>query len=217
MARSRVAVAKSQQRIIEPSWRQVVDAFIRVLEEKDPYTRGHSQRVQEYSVLVAKVLGWDEFRVHCTSIASLLHDLGKIIVDRTTLQNQLPTLTPEQLGELANHPYYGAQMVRGLFPPEVVLAILQHHERMDGRVEGVPFPAYPFGLPGRCITPIARVIAVCDTFDALTTHRSYQPAIPKREALTMLQEEAGSRHDARVVRVFVKVVAPRLPACPRSL
>lgn len=197
-------------RIVQPSWEQFAGIFIRVLEEKDPYTRGHSQRVREYAGLLTRALGWDDFRIWCTETAALLHDIGKVVVDNAILRNQRPQLLPEQWAELIDHPYDGAQMVRGIFPIEVQLGILQHHERMDGKVDAVSYPAYPFGIPGHLINPVARVIAVCDSYDAMTTQRSYNVPVPKQDALRLLREGAGSRHDKDIVKTFIARVAPAL-------
>ncbi len=191
--------------VLEPNWRQFVTAFLRVLEEKDPYTRGHSQRVQSYVDLLVSTLGWRPYDRQCASIAALLHDIGKVVVERSTIDNHSPFLTPAQRSELIDHPYHGAQIVAGLFPQPVVLGILQHHERMDGNVEHGTFPAYPFGTPGKDIHPIARCIAICDAFDAMTTKRSYNNPISKSEALALLHRDAGSRFDAGILRMFARI------------
>lgn len=201
---------RERRRIVQPSWQQIAEVFIRVLEEKDPYTRGHSQRVQAYATQLATAMKWDEYLVQCTSVAALLHDIGKIVVERSTLLNQRTTLTAEQWNELTNHPIDGAQMVRGLFPIEVVMGILQHHERMDGDVAAKQYPAYPFGFSGGQIHPIARIIAICDTFDALTSKRTYNSPVSKEEALAYLKKGAGTRHDAAMIKTFVDQVAPSI-------
>lgn len=206
MAKRFSGTSRSHARVVlEPDWRKVITAFLRVLEEKDPYTRGHSQRVQSYVDLLASALRWRPYDRQCASIAALLHDIGKVVVERSTIDNHSPFLTPAQRSELIDHPYHGAQIVAGLFPQSVVMGILQHHERMDGKVEQTTFPAYPFGTSGKSIHPIARCIAVCDAFDAMTTKRSYNVPMSKPEAIALLRRDAGSRFDAGIVRVFAHV------------
>ncbi len=200
----------------EPDWRQLVIGFLRVLEQKDPYTRGHSQRVRDYAAMLAAALGWDELQRERATVAGLLHDIGKVAVERSTINNPFTLLTAQQREELIDHPYTGAQIVAGLFDEEVTLGILSHHERMDGDVHAATFPAYPLGIKGENISPIARVIAVADTFDAMTTRRAYSVPMGKSEALRTLQEGAGTRHDAHFVDAFIKEVAPRIVVTERT-
>lgn len=211
----RVIVPSTERRIQEPHWRQLATGFLRVLEQKDPYTRGHSQRVHDYANMLAAVLGWDAHLRGCTSVAAILHDIGKVVVERSTINNPFTTLTPQQRDELIDHPYTGAQIVAGLFDEAVTLGILGHHERIDGDVGATTFPAYPFGIKGDKISPIARVIAVVDTFDALTTRRSYNIPVTKAAALRKLEEGAGSRHDAHFVAAFIEEVAPGIEVTER--
>lgn len=211
----RVIVPSTERRIQEPHWRQLATGFLRVLEQKDAYTRGHSQRVHDYANMLAVALGWGAYLRGWTSVAALLHDIGKVVVERSTINNPFTTLTPQQRGELIDHPYTGAQIVAGLFDEEVTLGILGHHERIDGNVESTTFPAYPFGIKGDKISPIARVIAVVDTFDAMTTRRAYSVPMSKVDALRRLKEGAGTRHDAQFVAAFIKEVAPGIEVTER--
>lgn len=193
----------------DPRWCQVLGVFIRVLEQKDPYTRGHSQRVQRLVELTMRELGWSPRQRREGSIAALLHDIGKVAVERSTINNQRPTLTPQQAEELTDHPYTGAQMLAGLFPTNIVLGVLNHHERWDGRVWG-EHRGYPLGLRGREISPIARVIAVCDAYDAMTTERAYSVALPRETAAAKLLAESGKHFEPAIVRAFVHRVIPSL-------
>ncbi len=191
----------------------MVDVFIRVLEQKHPYTKGHSQRVQALMLRLAKPLHWNAFQTQCASVAALLHDIGKIIVELSTLNNHSHTLTPDEQEELADHPYTGAQMVAGLFPTEVGLGILQHHERWDGQVTG-RHRGYPLGLRGREISPIARAISVIDAYDAMTTKRTYADPMPVSMALERLTAEAGTHFDPKMVNAFVKMMKSRRHSRP---
>lgn len=194
---------------LNPHWRQVIGTFIRVLEEKDPYTRGHSQRVQRLTDLTTHALGWKPRLRRLASTAALLHDIGKIVVERSTLNNQHQTMNPAQLNELTDHPYIGARLVAGTFPIEVVHGILHHHERWDGRVHG-QHRGYPLGLRGQQIPPIARVIAVCDSYDAMVTQRSYNVPLPSDVAARRILSDAHERYDPSIARAFVRLVVPQL-------
>lgn len=197
-------------KLIEPRWQQMVAVFIRILEEKEAYTLGHSLRVRDLAVATARAMKWNGHLLEWTSIAAWLHDIGKIVVDLTTLRNQTLTLTPEQHRDIIDHPYNGAQMVRGIFPRPVQLGILLHHERYDGKVTGVKYPGYPFGWAGKDIHPIARVIAVVDTFDAMTSQRTYNEPLSVAQAIKVLRDGAGTRFDPRVISAFIRSVAPTL-------
>lgn len=196
--------------IQEPGWRMTAAVLTRALEVKHPYTHGHSARVQRMAVWVAQALGWDAEQISGISTTAVLHDCGKLAVEGATLNNQTPVLTAEQHHELVDHPYAGARMVAGLVSNDVLLGILQHHERMDGKTSGVPYPAYPLGIPGEQIHLFARVIAVCDTWDAMTTRRSYNVPFSFAEATRILTEGAGSRHDESIVKVFLEQVVSKI-------
>lgn len=198
----------SKRRLKSPNTPAVIGAFMRMLKRKDPYTFDHVQRVQRYVEQLTKALGWDAYLQECASIAALLHDIGKIVVERATLSNALPA-NVIQRAELHDHPYEGATTLSGLFPAEVINGILEHHERWDGKVYG-PYPGYPFGRKGEEISPIAQCIAICDCYDAATTQRPYNQVMPKSMALAMIEREAGSKFDPDLVRVFVHRVAPKL-------
>lgn len=200
---------KVERRIFTPNWRHGVEVFIRVIEQKHPYTKGHSQRVQKLVEALGAALRWDFHYLRCASVAALLHDIGKIVVENSTLNNQTAVLTDEQSEELNDHPYTGAQMVAGLFSSEVTLGIAQHHERWDGRVYG-PRPGYPFGLKGKEIGKIARAIAIADAYDAMTTKRAYSQPLSKKEAVQRLLAESGGHFDPTMVNVFVRKVVPKI-------
>lgn len=204
------AEAPDVQRVFEPTARHYAAILIEVLERKDPYTRGHSERVRSYVKMLVAELGWDDYLAQCAEVSAQLHDIGKLIVERSTIVNANPHLTPQQHAELFDHPYHGAVIIRAHFPDEVMFGILQHHERMDGKTHGVMYPAYPFGIPGEQIHPIAKCIAIADTFDAMTTQRSYNIPRSRDEAASMLLQGAGTRHDEELLRVFVERVIPRI-------
>lgn len=206
---------RAQPQFTTPNWRAMIGAMVHILERKDPYTRGHSQRVQALVDQTTKILSthdpevWNQYLCECASVASLFHDIGKLVVDKATLLNQNPVLTPEQRHELIDHPYEGAVIAHKIFPQEVVMGIFSHHERWDGQIEGLN-PGYPLGLAGENITPIGRLIHICDAFDAMTTLRSYNVPMSKEQAADRLTAEAGKQFDPNYVKVFVEQIVPQL-------
>ena len=169
-----------------------VQAFLRAIEVKDPYTRGHSERVAEYAALIGRRLGLPEDRVTVLAHAAALHDVGKLGVPSTLLRKAGP-LDHGEYAEMRQHAKRGADLVRGLdFSGEVRDAVLHHHERLDGA-------GYPDGLTGGRIPFYARIIAVADAYDAMTSTRSYRAAMPVRDALGELRRCAGSQFDPAAV------------------
>ncbi|MFF4209788.1 HD-GYP domain-containing protein [Streptomyces sp. NPDC001796] len=177
-----------------------IRALVQAVDIKDGYTRGHSERVGQASMMIARELGMDDERVEVLRFAGILHDVGKLGVPTRLLRKDGP-LTPEERRIIELHPEYGHEMVRGIgFLDEARSAILHHHERLDGS-------GYPYGLTGDRIPECARVVAVADAFDAMTSTRSYRRARPVAAALTELQRCAGSQFDPAMVRAFVRALA----------
>jgi len=180
--------------------RQAYEATIRSLvqavETKDHYTRGHSERVSRASVLIARILGMREDRVEALRYAGILHDVGKLGVPTRTLQKTGP-LSDGEFEAIKRHPGNGTEMVRGIaFLEEAYTGILHHHERLDGR-------GYPSGLSGPEIPEFARIIAVADAFDSMTSTRSYRGARDVRTTLGELERCAGTQFDPRMVGALV--------------
>ncbi|NBM15365.1 HD-GYP domain-containing protein [Streptomyces sp. GC420] len=195
-----------------------IRALVQAVDIKDEYTRGHSERVGSASVLIARELGMDEERLEVLRFAGILHDVGKLGVPTRVLRKDGP-LTPEERRVIELHPEYGHEMVRGIgFLGEARAAILHHHERMDGS-------GYPYGLSGDRIPEFARVVAVADAFDAMTSTRCYSRARPVAVAVEELQKCAGRQFDPRMVRALVRALDRRgwrpavtadEPAAPRG-
>jgi hypothetical protein len=184
--------AYAQQAQESAAHEATVRTFVRAVEIKDGYTRGHSERVARASVMIARQLGMREDRVVCLRYAGILHDVGKLSVP-TRVLTKPGRLDPDELREVQRHPVSGAAMVRDLeFLGEAHAGILHHHERMDGR-------GYPAGLVGGEIPEFARVIAVADAFDSMTSTRSYRPARGTRAAMIELRRCSGSQFDPRMV------------------
>jgi putative nucleotidyltransferase with HDIG domain len=162
------------------------------VDEKDPYTRGHSDRVTRYSVMIATELGLPEEFVEKLRVSAQLHDVGKIGIEDRILKKP-GALTPEEYEVMKTHTVKGANILRGVEQlKEMIPGIELHHESLDGK-------GYPYGLAGDQIPLMARIIAVADTFDAITTNRPYQTAHDSEYAVRIINSLAGKRLDPQAV------------------
>jgi putative nucleotidyltransferase with HDIG domain len=162
------------------------------VDEKDPYTRGHSDRVTRYSLQIAREMKLDDEFLEILRISAQLHDVGKIGIEDHILKKP-GALTPEEFEIMKTHTTKGANILRPVSQlKEMLPGIELHHESLDGR-------GYPYGLQGDQIPLLARVIAVADTFDALTTNRPYQRAHEPKEALQIIHRLVGKRLDPTAV------------------
>ncbi len=170
------------------------------VDEKDPYTRGHSDRVTRYSMMVAKEMNLPASFMETLQISAQLHDVGKIGIEDHILKKP-GALTEEEFEVMKTHTTKGANILRPVTQlSEMLPGIELHHEALDGR-------GYPYGLKGDQIPLLARVIAVGDTFDALTTNRPYQKAHTPEQALQIIQNLAGKRLDPEAVAALMAVYA----------
>ncbi|MDI6784551.1 MAG: HD-GYP domain-containing protein, partial [bacterium] len=184
---------------------QAVLSLAKVVEFKDPYTRGHSERVKEYALAIAQQLGLSRKEIDELSYAALLHDIGKISVSSAIL-NKRDRLTPEEYRIIYQHPVVGEIIVRDIeLLTNVAPAIRHHHERFDGNMIGVDYPGYPDGLSGENIPLVARILAVADVFDAMTSDRPYRLAVPKDKAVAEMNSKAGSQFDPKIITAFLAV------------
>ena len=168
------------------------------VDEKDPYTRGHSDRVTRYSLQIAREMQLDEDFLQILRISAQLHDVGKIGIEDHILKKP-GALTPEEFEVMKTHTTKGANLLRPVTQLKDMLPGIElHHESLDGR-------GYPYGLKGDEIPLLARVIAVADTFDALTTNRPYQRAYEPKEALKIIHSLAGKRLDPQAVAAVTAV------------
>ena len=182
-----------------------IDAMINALEERDSYTRGHSKRVTRFSLAIAGELGVTGQDFEDLRRAAVLHDLGKIGV-RDAVLLKPGKLTDEEVGEIVRHP---ATAVRILEPipsyMPLLPAILHHHERFDGS-------GYPERLSGDKIPFASRIMAIADTFDAMTSTRAYRRALPIADAITEIRRCSGTQFDPDIVPAFIacqpKIVIP---------
>src|ERR1700723_3098129 len=168
------------------------------VDEKDPYTRGHSDRVTRYSMLIAKEMGHPEEFLEIVRVSAQLHDVGKIGIEDRILKKP-GALTPEEFEIMKTHTTKGANILRPVTQlREMLPGIELHHEALNGR-------GYPYGLKGDEIPLMPRVIAVADTFDALTTNRPYQKAFDPVEAVRIIRNLSGQRLDPTAVNALLAV------------
>ena len=190
---------RSQAHRIQEIFLQGVQMLARALEAKDAYTRGHSIRVSHYAVAAARQLGFGGEELQQIRLGGELHDIGKIGT-REALLLKPGTLTPDEVGQIREHPGLGEQMLAPLAheSPAVLRCVRSHHERVDGA-------GFPDGLEGDSIPIEARIIAVADSFDAMTTDRPYRAPYSATAAREELRRVSGSQLDPDIVLAFDSV------------
>ena len=174
---------------------ELLRSLTTALEEKDSYTRGHSKRVERLTYNTAVALGLRPRDVQLARTAAAVHDVGKIYVPDEILRKP-DRLTEVEFDTVKNHAAHGGKMVEPLGDADVTAAVRHHHERWDGR-------GYPEGLVAHEIPVVARIIAVADTYDAMTSTRTYRSKRSRREALAILEAESGKQLDPEIVPVFL--------------
>src|SRR6185312_6701668 len=186
-----------QAQRIQELFLQGVQMLARALEAKDAYTRGHSIRVSQYAVGTARCLGFDGSSLDGIRLGGELHDIGKIGT-REAVLHKPGTLTDDEFRQISEHPALGERMLLPLAheSPQVLSIVRSHHERLDGR-------GFPDGLCGDEIPIEARIVAVADTFDAMTTERPYRDSRPPDAAVDELRRVAGTQLDPEAVEAFV--------------
>ena len=179
----------------------IVYALAATVDAKDRYTYGHSKKVSEYAVALAQALALSKDRIDTIRAAALLHDIGKIGIPDAIL-NKEGTLTAEEWEPVKAHPKLGTEILRHVIDLVNCLpAILHHHERYDGT-------GYPSGLKGSDIPLEARILAVADAYDAITSLRPYHGQLSPRQALAELKRNAGTQFDPELVDIFCKIMEP---------
>jgi HD-GYP domain-containing protein (c-di-GMP phosphodiesterase class II) len=169
---------------------------------------GHVHRVADLSVQLGKSLELPQEDLERLGVVGILHDVGKIHVDPSILAKPGPLTGPETV-HMRRHPEIGYAMTVARFDRGVSEAILFHHERYDGA-------GYPFGLAGTDIPLLSRVVLVADAYDAITSHRAYQPALPMEFAIDEITQNAGTQFDPMVVETFLGIAAAGTLPVPRS-
>jgi putative nucleotidyltransferase with HDIG domain len=184
---------------------QTIEGFAYALDAKDPYTHGHSRRVTRYSELIAHGMGLDESEVEKLRNAAILHDIGKIGLRLEALNKPHP-LSEEERRMFETHPQKGCKILAPIqFFEELTPIIYHHHEHYDGT-------GYPERKEGEQIPLGARILAVADAYDAMTSDRPYRKAMSLEEAVEELRTHAGKQFDPQVVRVFVSILHDRSAA-----
>ncbi|MFO7904462.1 MAG: HD-GYP domain-containing protein [Planctomycetota bacterium] len=183
----------------EETFLRAVRSLVSAVDAKDPYTCGHSERVGLLGKTLGRQLGLDSVERQRLYLAGLLHDVGKIAIRGETLRKP-GRLTDEEFSEIKRHPECGWAIVHELDALQhVVGAVIHHHERFDGK-------GYPDGLPGEAIPLSARILAVADTYDALTSDRPYRQGMPQEKAEAILQSGSGSQWDPRVIEAAFEIM-----------
>lgn len=178
--------------------------LIKVMEDVIEDLHGHVHRVSNLSVDLGRGIGLGEDDLDRLALAGVLHDVGKIHMDPAILGKPGP-LDENERDLMERHPELGFAMTRNRLDPKISEAILYHHERFDG-------DGYPFGLAGNGIPILSRIVLVADAFDAMTSKRAYQPALPPDFAVHEIRKNAGTQFDPAVVDVFLELAdMERLP------
>lgn len=190
-----------QARRLEEIFLVAVQSLAEALELKDPYTHGHSLRVAKYSSVIARSLGLDADVVRQVEVGGKVHDIGKIGV-RESVLNKVGPLTEEEYRHIMTHPVVGWRILGPLLGemPLALNVVRSHHERFDGR-------GIPDGLAGRDIPIEARIAAVADTFDAMTSERPYRPGVPLHATIAELRRCAGAQFDPDVIDAFLEALS----------
>ena len=178
---------------------ETFEAIAKAVDVNDPYTAGHSRRVALYSKMIAECLGYSEEEQEEVYCAGLIHDVGKLGIDNRIINKQ-GRLTDEEYEEIKKHPVMGYKIlkkisIRGNF----AYGAKWHHERIDGK-------GYPDGLSGDEIPEIARIIAVADAYDAMTSKRSYRDIMPKEKVREQLEQGKGTQFDDKIASLFLELI-----------
>ena len=196
---AQVAVALENARLFEQlqeTFFETSEALAEAIELRDAYTGGHTRRVTEYSMAIGKSMGLSAQKLDELRLAAILHDIGKLGVDDAVLRKP-GMLNDEEFEMMKAHPAVGAERLKRIqYLADVVPGIRSHHERADGR-------GYPDGLKGKQVPLIARIIAVADTFDAMTTDRPYRKGLATQVAVREIMDCTGTQFDLEAVAAFI--------------
>ena len=185
--------------MLEKAYLESIETLRYTVEAKDPYTRGHSDRVSEYSVLIGKKLGLSEEELKTLQVGGLFHDIGKIGVPDTILRKP-DRLTDEEYSKIKNHPSIGAHILApATIFKDIIPIVKHHHEKYDGK-------GYPSQLKGESIPLFARIAAIADTFDAMTSKRTYRDELPLETVIAEIEKCKGTQFDLQIADVFLDIL-----------
>lgn len=185
--------------VLEKAYLELVETLRLAVEAKDTYTRGHSERVSAYSVLIGEKMELSSRRLKTLKIGGIFHDVGKIGVPDSILLKE-DKLTDDEYSKIKKHTVVGAEMLEPVSYFKNVLPIIKyHHERYDGT-------GYPEGLKGEKIPILARIVAVADSFDAMTSKRSYRNSLSLKKVKTELEKGKGTQFDPQIADVFLDII-----------
>ncbi|MEW6377169.1 MAG: HD domain-containing phosphohydrolase [Thermodesulfobacteriota bacterium] len=195
-----VAIALDNSRLyqeLEEMFFQTAESLADAIEKRDPYTGGHTQRVTLYSLAIAKYLRLKPLERKWLKIASVLHDIGKIGIEDQILRKP-ERLNPQEFDMIKRHSDIGAEIIKHVRQlREIIPGVKYHHEQINGR-------GYPDGLIGENIPILAKIVAVADTYDAMTTDRPYRKAMERENAIEELKKCSGTQFDRKVVEAFLQ-------------
>jgi HD-GYP domain-containing protein (c-di-GMP phosphodiesterase class II) len=182
-----------------PQALSIIYALAATVDAKDHYTYGHSRKVSDYAVVISEALNLPQDKIATIRAAGLLHDIGKVGISDSILNKKGP-LTDEEWGAIKTHPQLGVEILRHIIDLVNCLpVILHHHEHYDGK-------GYPSGLKGNSIPMEARILAIADAYDAMTSPRSYREQLTPQQAFKELKRCAGTQFDAELIDIFYKIV-----------
>lgn len=198
-----VSAAIENAKLLEKTrlfYKSSIRALVAAVEARDSYTRGHAERTSKYAVAIAREMRFAEEEVENLSLGVLVHDIGKLAMSESLLRNSSSPLEDKLWREVKTHPKIGASILEQVDTLKwAIPLVLQHHERYDGS-------GYPNGIGGKKITLHARILAVADSFDAMTSDRSYRKAMPIEKALEELRRNAGTQFDPKIVEIAIPVL-----------
>jgi polar amino acid transport system substrate-binding protein len=179
-----------------------IRSLVSALEAKDKYTEGHSRRVAENASMMAQMLSFSSFDIEELHLAGLFHDIGKIGITESVL-NKKGQLTSEEYDLIKTHPLISQKIVEQVPQFKRISKIIRHHhEFFDGN-------GYPDALQGQQIPVGARIMTICDAYDAMTSDRSYRPALSESRALSIIERNAGTQFDPELVKIFLRMRGAR--------
>ncbi len=178
---------------------ETFEAIAKAIDANDPYTAGHSRRVAEYAKMIASRMDFSPDEVEEIYYAGLIHDVGKLGIDNKII-NKNGKLTDDEFAEIKRHPLLGYEILKGIsIKGKFADGAKCHHERIDGR-------GYPNGLNGKDISPLARIIAVADAYDAMTSKRSYRDVLPQAAVREQIEKGIGTQFDPTVARIMLDMI-----------